>query len=136
MELPTEIYTGLWIGSIKALTSIEWLHHKNINSILNCNKYFEIDDTNNEISTNYYNIDKINKFNEKCSMIIYSNIVNDHENVLLVCKTGNRISIIVLIYFLVKYTGLHKDRIVQIIRTKIDLEIEPFIYNIINQLIN
>jgi hypothetical protein len=135
LEAPIEIYTGLWISSSKILSSHEWLKQKNINCILDCNKYFENgNNSSSEICGNYYYPEKIHKFSEKCSTAIYSNLFSDMNNVLIVCETGKRISIIIVIYFLIKHTGISLERSIRLVLDKIEIVIEPAILDLINKL--
>ncbi len=132
---PTEIFTGLWISSSNILDSAEWLKNKNINTILDCKKYFETTSINfnnhNKLPSNYYLKEKLIKFIDKCILTIYSDLIKEQNNILVVCDTGKRISLIVIIEFLTKYSDIPKDRIIQIVKTKLNFEIESDILNII-----
>ena len=123
----TEIVTGIWISSVRLLDDTGWCKDKKINSIMNFAKHYE---TLEPVQTNYqnHNAYKIDEFIHKCVEKLYITHYRESKNCLVVCQNGQRISILIIIYYLATICKISKPRALEIIKTKIpNISIEPCI---------
>ncbi len=113
-----EIITGLWLGQARQASNMEWCQEKKIQSVLNCNKLFE---TEQPIDLNYVYIEKVDDFAKKAAERLLHFHYNENKNVMIVCETGRRISLLVLIYYLSSICHITRTRAFEIIKTKLPL---------------
>jgi hypothetical protein len=113
-----EIITGLWLGQARQANNMEWCQEKKIQSVLNCNKLFE---TEQPIDLNYVYIEKVDDFAKKAAERLLHFHYNENKNVMIVCETGRRISLLVLVYYLSSICHITRIRAFEIIKTKLPL---------------
>ncbi len=122
-----EIVSGIWIGPVGLLNDTVWCKEKKINSIMNFAKHFE---TIEPVQLNYQNnnVITINEFITKCVEKLYATHYKECKNCLILCQNGQRISILIIIYYLAYICHISKPRALEIIKTKIqNLSPEPYI---------
>ncbi len=130
----TEIISGLWISNIDMIYNKQFLKDNDIKIIINCtvNYKFNNDSTIKNIrlplvENLYSNIDILRNNKEKILSYIDSNL--SENNILISCYDGKNISPFIISLYLIKYGGITKDNIKQIIRSKninlsLDFDIE------------
>tara|TARA_Y100000768_G_scaffold343106_1_gene288589 strand:- start:1077 stop:1490 length:414 start_codon:yes stop_codon:yes gene_type:complete len=121
--LYVEIISGLWIGDIDIMYNKKFLQDNNINIIINCTTTYNFSDyseTNNirlPLSDNlYHNLDQLRIHKEKILKYIDDSLENN--NILLCCYDGKTNSPFIISLYLMKYGGITKDKIKQIILSK------------------
>ena len=121
--LYVEIISGLWIGDIDIMYNKKFLQDNNINIIINCTTTYNFSDyseTNNirlPLSDNlYHNLDQLRIHKEKILKYIDDSLENN--NLLLCCYDGKTNSPFIISLYLMKYGGITKDKIKQIILSK------------------
>lgn len=122
-----EIVSGIWIGPVGLLNDTVWCKEKKINSIMNFAKHFE---TLEPVQLNYQNNNAItiNDFIKKCVEKLYITHYKEGKNCLILCQNGQRISILIIIYYFAYICHISKPRALEIIKTKIqNLSPEPYI---------
>ena len=122
--MPTEIISGLWIGSITDSFNNEYLKDNNIHILINCTldygfpdlslKKLRIPLSNN--LTPFEDIVLLNKNKDKIIKYIYENI--EVSNILIYCYDGLIISPLIVSLFLIKMGGISKDDIRSILKSK------------------
>lgn len=128
LHKPCEIVLGIWIGTPAHLDDDEWFRSRNIHTVLNCAKHYE--GTNGD---NVYNLhDRTTEFIKKATRLLLNAHYGENKNCFIVCQTGLRISVIVLVHYLSGIAGISRSRSLDIIRTKlplfyIDVAIQPYI---------
>ena len=121
--LYVEIISGLWIGDIDIMYNKKFLQDNNINIIINCTTTYNFSDyseTNNirlPLSDNlYHNLDQLRIHKDKILKYIDDSLENN--NILLCCYDGKTNSPFIISLYLMKYGGITKDKIKQIILSK------------------
>jgi len=128
LQKPCEIVLGIWIGTPAHLDDDEWFRTRNIHTVLNCAKHYE--GANGE---NAYNLhDRTTEFIKKATRLLLSAHYGENKNCFIVCQTGLRISVVVLVHYLSSIAGISRSRSLDIIRTKlplfyVDVAIQPYI---------
>ena len=136
--MPTEIISGLWIGSINDSYNKEFYYDNKINIVINCTNdqaFLNLDhlkkiripmsntpDINNDIYLLNQNKDKILKF------------INDsieENNIFIYCYNGITISPLIVALYMVKYGKISTDIIKDILKSKnsnivIDFDLNMF----------
>ena len=113
-----EIITGLWLGQSRQADNLEWCKEKKIQSILNCHKLFEITEP---VELNYVYIEKVDEFAKKAADRLLHFHYNENKNVMVVCHSGRKIGLLVLIYYLSSLCHISRQRAYEIIKTKLPL---------------
>lgn len=121
--LYVEIISGLWIGDVDIMYNKKFLQDNNINIIINCTTTYNFSDyseTNNirlPLSDNlYHNLDQLRIHKDKILKYIDDSLENN--NILLCCYDGKTNSPFIISLYLMKYGGITKDKIKQIILSK------------------
>ena len=136
--MPTEIISGLWIGSINDSYNKEFYYDNKINIVINCTNdqaFLNLDhlkkiripmsntpDINNDIYLLNQNKDKILKF------------INDsieENNIFIYCYNGITISPLIVALYMIKYGKISTDIIKDILKSKnsnivIDFDLNMF----------
>lgn len=120
--MPTEIISGLWIGSINDAYSSEFYNDNNINIAINCTcdqgflnrndihkVRIPLSNTNNSVYELTGKIDKILNF-------IYESLLEN--NIFIYCYNGITISPLIVGLFMIKYGNISKDLIRDILKSK------------------
>ena len=120
--MPTEILSGLWIGSLNDVYNSEFYNDNNINIAINCtcdqgflnrddiNKIrIPLSNTNNSIYELTGKIDEILKFIHKSL---------EEKNIFIYCYNGITVSPLIVGLYMVKYGDISKDIIREILRSK------------------
>lgn len=136
--MPTEILSGLWIGDVNDSLNINFIKDNMIKILINC-------------TTTYGFIDKVetkklripityNLSPEKDQLFIINNkekILNyifknlEENNILIFCYDGLNISPLIVSLFLIKYGGISKDDVRNVLRSKnknicLDIDLSKF----------
>ena len=136
--MPTEIISGLWIGSINDSYNKEFYYDNKINIVINCTNdqaFLNLDhlkkiripmsntpDINNDIYLLNQNKEKILKFiNESI----------EENNIFIYCYNGITISPLIVALYMVKYGKISTDIIKDILKSKnsnivIDFDLNMF----------
>ena len=136
--MPTEIISGLWIGSINDSYNKEFYIDNKINIVINCTNdqaFLNLDhlkkiripisnipDINNDIFLLNQNKDKILQFiNESI----------EENNIFIYCYNGITISPLIVALFMIKYGKISTDLIKDILKSKnsnivIDFDLNMF----------
>ena len=133
--MPTEIISGLWIGSINDAYSSDFYNDNNINIAINCTSdqgflnrndihkvRIPLSNTNNSVYELTGKIDKILDF-------IYESLLE--KNIFIYCYNGITVSPLIVGLFMIKYGNISKDLIRDILRSKnpnicIDIDLGMF----------
>ena len=120
--MPTEILSGLWIGSLNDVYNSEFYNDNNINIAINCtcdqgflnrddiNKIrIPLSNTNNSV---YELTGKINEILE----FIHKSL--EEKNIFIYCYNGITVSPLIVGLYMVKYGNISKDIIREILRSK------------------
>ena len=137
--MPTEILSGLWIGDLNDSFNKDFITDNMINILINCTESYGYIDT---IETKKIRIPisdnltpekdqiLIKQNKEQILDYIFKNIEN--YNILIFCYDGLKISPLIIALFLIKYGGVNKDDVRNIMRSKnskICLDIDLSIFN-------
>jgi len=114
-----ELFTGLYISDIEQIKNTSIIKEAKIDRILNGNKSFE---TNDIIDSNYNNIAHVHNFIKKSIDILLKSHYLDNERCIVVCKDGNRISLLICIYYLSKIGKIDTKRSLEIILSKYSIK--------------
>ena len=136
--MPTEIISGLWIGSINDSYNKEFYYDNKINIVINCTNdqaFLNLDhlkkiripmsntpDINNDIYLLNQNKEKILKFiNESI----------EENNIFIYCYNGITISPLIVALYMIKYGKISTDIIKDILKSKnsnivIDFDLNMF----------
>ena len=120
--MPTEIISGLWIGSINDAYSSDFYNDNNINIAINCTcdqgflnrndihkVRIPLSNTNNSVYGLTDKIDKILNF-------IYESLLE--KNIFIYCYNGITVSPLIVGLYMIKYGNISKDIIREILRSK------------------
>lgn len=136
--MPTEILSGLWIGSVNDSLNNNFIKDNMIQIIINCTTTYGFIDT---IETKKIRIPiSDNLTPEKDQLLIQQNkdkivdyIFKNIEtfNILIFCYDGLKISPLIVSLFLMKYGGISKDDVRNILRSKnknicLDIDLSKF----------
>ena len=136
--MPTEILSGLWIGDINDSLNKNFIKDNMIYILINCTTNYEFIDT---IETKKiripisYNLTPerdqllIQQNKDKIMEYIFKNI--EKHNILIFCYDGLKISPLIASLFLIKYGGISKDDVRNIMRSKnknlcLDVDLSKF----------
>ena len=123
--MPTELLSGLWIGSVNDIYNSEFYKDNNINTVINCTAdqgFLNVDsinkvriplsnklDMNSDIYALSQKMDSILEFIHKSL---------EDKNILIYCYNGISISPLIVALYMVKYGNISKDIIREVIRSK------------------
>ena len=123
--MPTELLSGLWIGSVNDIYNSEFYKDNNINTVINCTSdqgFLNIDsinkvriplsnklDMNSDIYALSQKMDSILEFIHKSL---------EDKNIFIYCYNGISISPLIVALYMVKYGNISKDIIREVIRSK------------------
>ena len=123
--MPTEILSGLWVGSINDIYRTDFYNDNNINIVINCTKeqgFLNQDnlkkiriplsnkpDMNNDIYLLTQKIDEILNF-------IHNSL--EDNNIFIYCYNGVTVSPLIVALYMVKYGNISKDIIRDVLRSK------------------
>lgn len=136
--MPTEILSGLWIGSVDDSYNHEFYSDNNINIVINCTRdqaFLNLDNLKKvriPISNNINISSDIYLLSEKKDEII--NFINDsleENNIFIYCYNGITISPLIVAIYMMKYGNISKDMIRDILKSKspnicLDLDLSIF----------
>ena len=119
---------GIWVGTPAHLDDDDWFRSRHIHTVLNCAKHYE--GGSGENAYNYH--DRTTEFIKKATRLLLNAHYGENKNCFIVCQTGLRISIVVLVHYLSSIAGIHRSRALDIIRTKlplfyVDVAIQPYL---------
>jgi hypothetical protein len=114
-----ELFRGFYISNIEQIKNSSFIKEAKIDRILNGNKSFE---TNDIIDANYNNIELVHNFIKKSIDILIKSHYIDNEKCIVVCKDGNRISLLICIYYLSKIGKIDTKRALEIILSKYSIK--------------
>lgn len=114
-----ELFRGFYIGNEDILKNPNFIRETKIKRILNGHKLFE---TEEPIEVNYNNIEIVNNFIKKSINILLKSHYLDNESCIIVCKHGNKISVLIAIYYLSKICNIDRFRAFEIIKSKYDIK--------------
>lgn len=114
-----ELFEGFYISNLDQIKNTNFIKEAKIDRILNGNKSFE---TNEIIDYNYNNIEGVRNFIKKSIDILLKSHYIDNQRCIIVCKDGNRISLLICIYYLSKIGNIDKKRALEIILSKYSIK--------------
>ena len=123
--MPTELLSGLWIGSINDIYNSEFYKDNNINIVINCtiDQGFLNIDTTNKIRIPLSNKPDINSdiyvLSQKIDKILdFVNKSLEEKNIFIYCYNGVSISPLIVALYMVKYGNISKDIIRDVLKSK------------------
>jgi len=119
-----ELFRGFYIGNEETLKRPNFIKETGIKRILNGHKLFE---TEEPIELNYNNLETVQNFIKKSINILLQSHYLDNESCILVCKDGNKISLLIAIFYLSKICNIDKNRALEIIKSKYDIKYDKLI---------
>lgn len=135
--MPTEIISGIWIGSIDDSFNKEFLKDNNISILINCTLNYGFPDIEAKklripLTSNLTpdeDILMLKKNKNKIIDYIYDNI--DTSNILIYCYDEKTISPLIVSLFLIYKGGISKDNIRSILKSKngnisLDIDLSQF----------
>jgi hypothetical protein len=114
-----ELFGGFYISNIEHIKSTNFIKEAKIDRILNGYKSFEIND---DIDSNYNNLENVYSFIKKSIDILLKAHYIDNQRCVVICKEGNRISLLICIYYLSKIANIEKKRAFEIILSKYNIK--------------
>ena len=118
-----EIQPGLWLGNEKTSHNLNFIKTNNIVNIINCNQYLNYSShkykspIKEKIEEN--EIKHTIKFLLKITDYIITNL-QKFNNTLIYCHNDFNISIAIIIAFIMRYGKLKKDRVVRLLKSKLN----------------
>lgn len=135
--MPTEIISGIWIGSIDDSFNKVFIKDNNISILINCTLNYGFPDIESKklripLTSNLtpdVDISMLKKNKDKIVDYIYDNI--DTSNILIYCYDGKTISPLIVSLFLIYKGGVSKDNIRSILKSKncnisLDIDLSQF----------
>ena len=123
--MPTELLSGLWIGSINDIYNSEFYKDNNISIVINCtiDQGFLNIDTTNKIRIPLSNKPDINSdiyvLSQKIDKILdFVNKSLEDKNIFIYCYNGISISPLIVALYMVKYGNISKDIIRDVLKSK------------------
>ena len=113
-----ELFRGFYISNIDTVKNTPFIKEAKITRILNGLKSFE---TNDQIDINYNNLESVHCFIRKSIDILLKSHYLDNESCVVICKDGNRISLLISIYYLSKICNIERKRALEILLSKYDI---------------
>ena len=123
--MPTEILSGLWIGSVNDVYNSEFYSDNNINIAINCTTdvgFLNIDTLNKvriPLSNNSNNQSDIYALSQKIDSILeFIHKSLEEKNIFIYCYNGISISPLIVGLYMIKYGNISKDIIREVLRSK------------------
>ncbi len=123
--MPTEILSGLWIGSVNDVYNSEFYSDNNINIAINCTTdvgFLNVDTLNKvriPLSNNSNNQSDIYALSQKIDSILeFIHKSLEEKNIFIYCYNGISISPLIVGLYMVKYGNISKDIIREVLRSK------------------
>ena len=123
--MPTEILSGLWIGSVNDVYNSEFYSDNNINIAINCTTdvgFLNLDTLNKvriPLSNNSTNQSDIYALSQKIDSILeFIHKSLEDKNIFIYCYNGISISPLIVALYMVKYGNISKDIIRKVLRSK------------------
>ena len=123
--MPTEILSGLWIGSVNDVYNSEFYADNNINIAINCTTdvgFLNLDSLNKvriPLSNNSNNQSDIYALSQKIDSILeFIHKSLEEKNIFIYCYNGISISPLIVGLYMVKYGNISKDIIREVLRSK------------------
>tara|TARA_B100001248_G_C27009120_1_gene286809 strand:- start:32 stop:433 length:402 start_codon:yes stop_codon:yes gene_type:complete len=120
--MPTEILSGLWIGSLNDVYNSEFYNDNNINIAINCtcDQGFLNRDDLNKIriplsNTNNSVYELTNKISEILDFIHKS---LEEKNIFIYCYNGITVAPLIVGLYMIKYGNISKDIIREVLQSK------------------
>ena len=120
--MPTEILSGLWIGSLNDVYNSEFYNDNNINIAINCtcDQGFLNRDDINKIriplsNTNNSVYELTNKISEILDFIHKS---LEEKNIFIYCYNGITVAPLIVGLYMIKYGNISKDIIREVLQSK------------------
>ena len=114
-----ELFRGFYIANIEHIKNTNFIKESKIERILNGYKSFEL---NEDIESNYNNLESVNNFIKKSIDILLKSHYIDNQICAIICKEGNKISLLISIYYLSKIGNIDKKRAFEIILSKYNIK--------------
>lgn len=123
--MPTEILSGLWIGSVNDVYNSEFYSDNNINIAINCTTdvgFLNLDTLNKvriPLSNNSNNQSDIYALSQKIDSILeFIHKSLEEKNIFIYCYNGISISPLIVGLYMIKYGNISKDIIREVLRSK------------------
>ena len=123
--MPTEILSGLWIGSVNDVYNSEFYSDNNINIAINCTTdvgFLNVDTLNKvriTLSNNSNNQSDIYALSQKIDSILeFIHKSLEEKNIFIYCYNGISISPLIVGLYMIKYGNISKDIIREVLRSK------------------
>lgn len=117
-----ELFGGFYISNLDQIKNTNFIKEAKIDRILNGFKSFEI---NEDIESNYSKLENVHIFIKKSIDILLKSHYIDNQRCVIICKEGNRISLLICIYYLSKIANIEKKRAFEIILSKYNIKYNP-----------
>lgn len=114
-----ELFRGFYISNIEHIKNTNFIKDAKIDRILNGNKLFELND---DIESNYNNLESVNNFIKKSIDILLKSHYIDNQRCVIICKDGDKISLLISINYLSKIGNIDKKRAFEIILSKYNIK--------------
>ena len=95
------------LSNIEHIKGSNFIKEAKIDRILNGYKSFE---NNDDIDSNYNNLENVHSFIKKSVDILLKSHYIDNQRCAIICKDGNRISLLICIYYLSKIANIEKKK--------------------------
>ena len=118
-----ELISGIWIGDVDMLQKKKFFIDNEISIIMNCTQEFQFPDIEVEkIRLPFYSYDTIKNFElvkqNYQKVIDYIHVQSQTKNIFINCYNGLQISPFIVLLYLQKYSGIHKQSLFEIIKSK------------------
>lgn len=114
-----ELFGGFYISNIDHIKNTNFIKDAKIDRILNGHKSFEL---NEDVDSNYSCLENVYLFIKKSIDILLKSHYIDNQRCVVICKDGNRISLLTCIYYLSKIANIEKKRAFEIILSKYNIK--------------
>lgn len=122
-----EVISGIWVADVDILYSKRFYKDNLIEVVLNCTYDYSFPDIDSiqkiriPVTEQLKKDGDFHKLNNSLSKIL--NLIHDNtadKNILLVCYDGKNVSALLVALYLIKYGGIKKQNIKQIMKSKSD----------------
>ena len=122
-----EVISGLWVADVDILYSKRFYKDNLIEMVFNCTYDYSFPDIDSiqkiriPVTEQLKKDGDFHKLNNSLSKIL--NLIHDNtvdKNILLVCYDGKNVSTLLVALYLIKYGGIKKQNIKQIMKSKSD----------------
>ena len=123
--MPTELLSGLWIGSVNDIYNSEFYKDNNINTVINCTTdqgFLNMDSLNKiriPLSNNPDMNSDIYLLSQKMDQILeFIHKSLEDKNIFIYCYNGISISPLIVAIYMIKYGNISKDIIREVLKSK------------------